>query len=108
MTILLVYQNKTVRSAIYKQDFNKTIKSLEKYCSRFIHDQETMQAIIMVVSEKWNELTNNNDNENAYQQQPQDSNAAAQEQNKVDVSTEQWHIKLKEKYQNLQYLVDKN
>jgi predicted transcriptional regulator len=107
MTILLVYQNKTIRSAIYKQDFNKTIKSLENYCSRFIHDQETMQAIILVVSEKWNDLTDNNDNGNAYQQQP-DSNTVAQEQNKVDVSTEQWHLKLKEKYQNLQQLVDKN
>jgi hypothetical protein len=109
MTILLVYKNKTVRSAIYKQDFNKTIKSLEKYCSRFIHDQETMQEIILVVSEKWNDLTNNNDNGATYQQQQQpNSNSAAQEQNKVDVSTEQWQIKLKEKYQNLQQLVNKN
>ena len=51
MTILLVYRNKTVRSAIYKQDFNKTIKSLEKYFSRFIHERETIQAIILVISE---------------------------------------------------------
>jgi hypothetical protein len=110
MTILLVYQNKPIRSAIYKQDFNKTIKSLEKYCSRFIHDQETMQAIILVVSGKWNELTNNNDNGNAYQQQkqPDNSNSAGKEQNKIDVSTEQWHIKLKEKYENLQQLINKN
>jgi len=108
MTILLVYQNKTIRSAIYKQDFNKTIKSLEMYCSRFIHERETIQAIILVVSEKWNDLTDNNDNGNAYQQQKPDNNSGAQEQNKVDVSTEQWHIKLKEKYQNLQQLVNKN
>jgi hypothetical protein len=71
MTILVIYQNKNVRFAIYKQDFNKTIKSLEKYCSRFINDRETMQAIIMVVSEKWNDLTDNNDNGNAYQQKNQ-------------------------------------
>jgi hypothetical protein len=108
MTILLVYQNKTIRSAIYKQDFNKTIKSLEKHCSRFVHDQETMQVIIMIVSEKWNDLTDNNGNGDAYQQQPDSSYSASQEQNKVDVSIEQWHIKLKEKYQNLQQLVDKN
>jgi len=71
MIILVIYQNKNVRFAIYKQDFNKTIKSLEKYCSRFINDRETMQAIIMVVSEKWNDLTDNNDNGNAYQQKNQ-------------------------------------
>jgi hypothetical protein len=107
MTILLVYQNKPIRSTIFKQDFNKTIKTLEKYCSRFIHDQETLQGIILVVSEKWNDLTNNNDVGAAYQQQS-DSNSAAQEQNKVDVSTEQWHVKLQEKYQNLQQLVNRN
>jgi len=110
-TILLIYQNKTIRSALYKQDFNKTIKSLEKYCSRFIHDQETMQAIIMVVSENWNDLTDNNDNGNTYhhqQQQDSSNSASGQEQNKIDVSSEQWHIKLKEKYQNLQQLVNKN
>src|SRR5215212_10849494 len=77
MTILLVYQNKSIRSAIYKQDINKTIKSLEKYCSRLIHDQETVQAIIIVVSEKWNDLTDNNYNGNTYQKQP-DSNSTAQ------------------------------
>src|SRR5215212_7565173 len=108
MTILLVYQNKSIRSAIYKQDINKTIKSLEKYCSRFIHDQETMQAIILVVSEKWNELTDNDGNGNAYQQKQSESNSVSQEQNKADVSTEEWHVKLKEKYQNLKQKVDKN
>jgi hypothetical protein len=109
MTILLVYQNKTIRSAIYKQDFNKTIKFLEKYFSRFIHDRETIQAIIMIVSEKWNDLTDNNDNGNAYQQQEPDSgHSSGQEQNKADVPTEQWIVKLKEKYQNLQQLVNKN
>jgi hypothetical protein len=108
ITILLVYQNKSIRSAIYKLDFNKTIKSLEKYCSRFIHDQETMQAIILVVSEKWNDLTDNDGNGNAYQQKQLESNSVSQEQNKADVSTEEWHVKLKEKYQNLQQIVNKN
>jgi hypothetical protein len=109
MTILLVYQNKSIRSAIYKQDINKTIKSLEKYCSRFIHDRETIQAIILVVSEKWNDLTDNNNNGAEYQPQQQpDSNSTAQEQNKADVSIEEWYVRLKEKYQNLQQVVNKN
>jgi hypothetical protein len=58
---------------------------------------------------KWNDLTDNNYNGAGYQPQQQpDSNSTDQEQNKVDVSIEEWHVKLKEKYQNVQQVVNKN
>ena len=53
--------NKIIRSTIYKTDFDKSMRSLKKACSPHIDDKLVIEEIVMIISLKWNELIDDND-----------------------------------------------
>ena len=64
MTIVVVYQDRPIRSTVYKNDFNKTTKSLEKTLLSHLLNNETIQATILIISQGWNIIVGNNIEQN--------------------------------------------
>jgi hypothetical protein len=59
--ITLSDDHTVIRSTIYKSDFDKSSRSLRQACSSHIHDNRIVQEIILIISQKWNELISNNE-----------------------------------------------
>ncbi len=75
IAIILSDNNKIVRSTISKTDFDRSIRALKRACSPYIHDNLVIQEIIMIISTKWNELINDNDDDHEYSSRNVNANA---------------------------------
>jgi len=110
--IILLDNNKIVRSTIYKTDFDKSIRALKRACSTHIDDNLVVQEIIMIISMKWNEIISETDG-NEYSSRYVNANTIYDEIKKDkaangDVPPETWRITLNEKYDNLMKVVREN
>ena len=61
IAVTLSDTNKVIRSTIHKTDFDKSMKSLKKACSTHIDDKLVIEEIVMIISLKWDELIDDND-----------------------------------------------
>lgn len=113
IAIILSDNNKIVRSTIYKTDFDRSIRALKRACSPYIHDNLVIQEIIMIISTKWNELINDDNDSNEYSSRNVNANAIYDEIKKDkaangDVPPETWRTTLNEKYDNLMKVIQEN
>jgi len=108
MTIVVIYQNKPIRSTIYKNDFNKTIKSLEKALGPHSLDNETIQAIILIVSQGWHNIIGDNNEQTTKKEEDEGILKDIEELRKTKISQEEWLTKLLDNYQGLFNVVNKN
>jgi hypothetical protein len=113
IAIILSDNNKIVRSTISKTDFDRSIRALKRACSPYIHDNLVIQEIIMIISTKWNELINDNDDDHEYSSRNVNANALYDEIKKDkaangDVSPDKWRTTLNEKYDNLMKVIHEN
>ena len=98
-----------LRFSIYHDDFDKTIRSLNKNTNDA--EEDIKQYLKVFVSRNWNELTdtdtkNVNEKENQSQIQRQDGNCKTEI--KYDLSYLDWRLGLIERYYKLKNTVDKN
>lgn len=112
IAVILSDNNKTIRSTIYKADFDKSIRALKRACSPHIHDNLIIQEIIIIISTKWNELIGDNDS-NEYSLRDVNPNSIFDEIKKDkaangDVSPETWKTILNQKYDNLMKVIHEN
>jgi hypothetical protein len=63
IAVILLDNDKIIRSTIYKADFDRSMRALKKACSSHIDDKLIIQEIIMIISKKWNELIDDNDDD---------------------------------------------
>ena len=111
IAVTLSDTSKVIRSTIHKTDFDKTMKSLKKACSPHVDDKLAIEEIVMIISLKWNELIDDNENEcplrnvsaNAIHNEIEKDKAAI-----GDISPETWKTTLNEKYENLMKVIDSN
>jgi hypothetical protein len=113
IAIILSENNKIVRSTIYKTDFDRSIRALKRACFPYIHDNLVIQEIIMIISMKWNELINDNDDDHEYSSRNANALALYDEIKKDkaangDVSPDKWRTTLNEKYDNLMKVIHEN
>lgn len=108
MTFVVVYQNKLIRSTIYKNDFNKTIKSLEKAFRLHSLNNETIQAIILIISQGWKDIIGNDNERNTKKEEDEAILKDIEELRKNNISEEEWLVKLSDKHQTLFNAVNEN
>jgi hypothetical protein len=108
MTIVVVYQNRPIRSTIYRNDFNKTTKSLEKALRSHSLNNETIQAIIMIISQEWTNFAGNNIERNINKEEGCGVLRDIEELRRNKISQEEWLTKLLVKYQALFNVVNNN
>lgn len=107
-TFVVVYQNKPIRSTIYKNDFNKTIKSLEKAFRFHSLNNEMIQTIILSISQGWNNIIGNDNGRNAKKKEDEAILNGIEELRKTKISQEEWLTKLSDKHEALFNIVNKN
>ena len=88
------------------------MKSLKKACSPHIDDKLVIEEIVMIISLKWDELIDDND-DNECSTRNVSANAIYSEIEKDkaaigDISPETWRTTLREKYVNLMKVIDEN
>jgi hypothetical protein len=112
IAITLSDTNKVIRSTIHKTEFDKSMKSLKKACSPHIDDKLVIEEIVMIISLKWNELIDDDDDSEC---SPRNISANTInneiEKDKAaigDISPETWKTTLNEKYSNLMKVIDEN
>jgi len=107
LTLVVVCQNKPIRSTIYRNDFNKTTKFLEKAFRLHFLNNETIQAIILIISKGWHNIIGDNNEQNT-KKEDEEILKVIKELRKTKISQEEWLTKLSDKHRALFNVVNKN
>jgi hypothetical protein len=101
-TIIVVYNDNLIRFTIY-EDYNRTIKSFEKYSNDTIQDKVLKQQIILVICNNWLNICKEIANTKI---DSKDNNKLHIE--KIDIPFEDWQKELSKKYNKLRKVVAEN
>lgn len=95
-TVSIVVIGNHIRFGIYNDDFDKTIRSLDKNLKDY--DSETSQYLKSVVSEKWNEITENSNIDANKSRTNSKVINSTEPKIPIDLSFEDWETGLADRY----------